>query len=378
MRAIGLMSGTSLDGVDGVLADLEPDAAGGRIRFSLLQTVHRPYPPELTSALLALQSRGEVGLEAIADLEGALAEVYAAAVSEWCRPGVDTPAAFIACHGQTVWHRPPRGKRPGRSLQWVNAAELAERTHTAVVSDFRAADLAAGGHGAPLVPLADHHLFGDAAESRCVQNIGGIANVTFLPAGADADGIQAFDTGPGTMLIDAAVRRVGPPGASCDRDGEMALRGRVDPALLADLLRHPFLRRRPPRSTGRDTFGDALLDQVLADWRGTAADLLATLTEFTAASIAGAYRRFLPVPDRVLVGGGGARNPALLAALTRRLHPIPVAPTDAWGVPAESREALAFAILGLCSLLGRPGNVPRATGARRAAVLGRFTPRPTG
>ncbi len=373
MRAIGLMSGTSLDGVDGVLTELDAQT-DGRIRAHLLRTVHLPYPPELTSALLTLQARFTVRLDAIAEIEVALAGVYADAVAELRRADPAADIRFVACHGQTVWHRPPRGDLPGRSLQWGNAAELAERSGLAVVSDFRAADLAAGGHGAPLVPLADHHLFGHAKENRCVQNIGGIANVTFLPAAGTPQGIQAFDTGPGTMLIDAAARRTGPPGTSYDRDGRGARQGHVDHALLDTLLRHPFLQQAPPRSTGRDAFGDALLDQVLADWRGTARDLLATLTEFTAASIADAYRRFLPAPDRVLVGGGGARNPTLLAALARRMHPIPVVPTDACGVPAESREALAFAILGLCSLLRRPGNVPQATGARRAVVLGRWTP----
>ena len=374
--AIGLMSGTSLDGVDAALTEMRRE--GPRVRSSLRRLRHLPYGGHLAARLLALQAGRPVALAEVAALHQDLGEVYAEAVCGLlAAAGVPAPAvAFVAAHGQTILHQPPRGGAPGRTWQIGDPSVIAARTGLTVVSDFRAADMALGGQGAPLVPRPDWHLFADTRESRCIQNIGGIANVTWLPAGGGPEDARAFDTGPGNLLIDAAVRRLSGGAATMDRDGERAERGRVDEALLQRLLTHPFLALPPPKSTGREEFGDPFLDRILADWGGAGDDLVATLTAFTAESVARAYRAHLPRVDRVLVGGGGARNPALLRELARRLHPAPVERCDAHGVPAEAREAMAFALLGHLALRGEPGNLPAATGARAPVVLGRITPAP--
>jgi anhydro-N-acetylmuramic acid kinase len=288
--------------------------------------------------------------------------------------------AAICSHGQTVWHRPPAGARRGATLQLGDAATIAERTGCAVVSDFRTRDVAAGGHGAPLVPWADRLLFSVPGRARALQNIGGIGNVTWLPPHGSDEAAFAFDTGPGNALIDAAVELATDRRLGFDRDGALAARGEVDGELLADLLRHPYFAAEPPKSTGREEFGrpfvvrlvEAMRPEGDRDWL----DLVATLTELTARTIADAYARWL-VPrgvHEVVITGGGARNPTLVGRIRALLAPLPVVDAAELGIDADAKEAVAFALLAWAHLHGIPANLPAATGAAGPRVLGSLTP----
>ncbi|MBM4018271.1 MAG: anhydro-N-acetylmuramic acid kinase [Planctomycetes bacterium] len=378
MRVAGLMSGTSADGVDAAIVDIGPRG----VRLVAFRTF--PHPPALKRRIFSLFDPATARVDDLCRLNFALGEVFASAVVRLAkRAGVRLASInLIGSHGQTVYHL-PEGRRFGRSrvrstLQIGEPSVIAERTGIATVADFRPRDVAAGGEGAPLVPFADYILFADARRSRAVQNIGGIANVTYLPAGGGIADVLAFDTGPGNMMIDRAAWHATRGRASMDAGGRLAASGCVDGRFLAELLRHPYLARRPPKSTGRETFGAAFTDGLMcrARRRGLAPrDVLATLTAFTARSIADAYRRFLPgMPEEVILCGGGARNRTLLARLREELRPAHVAPMDAFGLPARAKEAVSFAILACATACGIPNNVPSATGARRPVVLGKIVP----
>jgi anhydro-N-acetylmuramic acid kinase len=264
------------------------------------------------------------------------------------------------------------------TLQIGEAAVIAARTGITTIADFRMADVAVGGQGAPLTSYVDWLLLRIPTHTRAVQNIGGIANVTYLPPDEDPASVMAFDTGPGNMLIDSAASRATDGAWRLDYDGALAAQGRVDTALLNQLLQHPYLKLLPPKTTGREQFGTAFAEQT---WNQAKAqglrdqDIVATLTEFTAASIADGYQRFLPsLPDDVVLGGGGASNPALVAALRRRLASSRVTTHTALGFSDDAKEAVAFAILAYESIHGRPGNLPTCTGAQKRVVLGKITP----
>jgi anhydro-N-acetylmuramic acid kinase len=357
---IGLMSGTSLDGVDAVLAQ----ARGARLR--LVAAHHRRYPARLRGRLLELHEPGRDELHRAALLANELSAHYAAAARAVCARAGVRPAEVIAigCHGQTVRHCP----RSGYTVQLANGALLAERTGIAVVCDFRSRDIAAGGQGAPLAPAFHSAMFRHGTRPRAIVNIGGIANVTWLPPRGAAAG---FDCGPGNCLLDAWIRdRRGKP---YDANGAWAASGKVLPRLLAQLLAHPFLRRRPPKSTGRAEFDLRWLKRLLAgDERP--ADVQATLLEMTAVAIARAVRRCCAPAREVYVCGGGARNRALLARLAALLPGRRIETTAALGVEPEHVEALAFAWLARQALAGRPGNLPSVTGARGPRVLGAIYP----
>jgi anhydro-N-acetylmuramic acid kinase len=358
---IGLMSGTSLDGVDTVLAA----ARGGRLR--LLENVHLPYRAGLRERLLALHESGEDELHRAALLANELSDIYSYAVGRLlARAGVKARAiTAIGCHGQTVRHRP----RAGYTLQLVNGARLAELTGITVVCDFRNRDIAAGGQGAPLVPAFHREMFWSPRSSRVVVNVGGIANLTWLPARGTVTG---FDCGPGMCLLDAWImhkRRL-----PYDAQGAWAAHGRVHPRLLRSLLAHRFLRRPPPKSTGRDEFSLAWLRRALTGTERPV-DVQATLLEFTAFSIARAVRASRPGAREVLTCGGGARNLALLRRLAALLPGKRVTTTAALGIEPEHVESLAFAWLARQSLKGRPGNLPAVTGAKGPRVLGAIYPR---
>ncbi len=357
---IGLMSGTSLDGVDAVLA------AAGRGRVRLIRNYHLAYAPALRARLLALHEPGPGELHRAAVLANELSDLYAAAVRRLltrARVSARTVTA-IGCHGQTVRHRP----LAGYTLQLVNGARLAERTGICVVCDFRSRDIAAGGEGAPLVPAFHHAMFGAARRSRVIVNVGGIANITCLPA---RGAVTGFDCGPGNCLLDAWILE------RCrkhyDHDGAWAARGTVNPRLLQKLLSHPFLRRRPPKSTGRDEFDLRWMKRFLSG-REQAADVQATLLEFTATGIARAVRSHCASTREVFVCGGGARNGALLARLTALLPDARIATTAALGIEPEHVEGLAFAWLARQALRREPGNLPAVTGARGPRVLGAIYP----
>jgi anhydro-N-acetylmuramic acid kinase len=282
----------------------------------------------------------------------------------------------IASHGQTVAHHP----EARATLQIGDPSVIAERTGCTTVADFRARDVAAGGEGAPLAPFFHVEAFAEPGEGRAVLNLGGIANLTWIPRGAAPDDVVAFDVGPANALVDGVVRIFSEGRERMDRGGVRAARGSVDAALLERLLDDEFLRRPPPKSTGRERYGTAEAEALARDWRAAARaedDLVATLVAFTAEAVVRACRGLPDAAgrlDRLLVGGGGASNPALMRALEARLPGVPVEPFDAAGVPAAAAEAMAFALMGRNALLGIPNHLPRCTGASRAAVLGEIVP----
>lgn len=375
LRVCGLMSGTSADGIDAAIVDVGPR------RVKLLAYATFPYPPRVRADLLEIFDAGRV--DDICHYNFVLGELLADAVIRLARRShiplnsID----MVGSHGQTIHHL-PRGRRLGKrlirsTLQIGEPCVIAERTGITTVADFRTRDVAAGGQGAPLVPYADFFLFAHARKTRAVQNIGGIANVTLLPAGGGIDRVFAFDTGPGNMIMDRLASRVTHGRAACDIDGLLARRGKVHAALLAELMRHPYLRRKPPKTTGREMFGrrfaDALFDRART-LRLDRFDLLATATAFTAASIADAYRRFLPPVDEVILCGGGSRNPTLVDMLRLALPAADVKVMDALGLDADAKEAVSFAILAAETIRRQASNVPLATGARRAVILGKIVP----
>jgi anhydro-N-acetylmuramic acid kinase len=286
--------------------------------------------------------------------------------------------ALIGSHGQTVYHAVDAGAPTRSTLQIGEAAVIAAHTGITTVADFRVADVAAGGQGAPLVSYVDWLLLNHPTLTRAVQNIGGIANVTYLPPGRGTEGVFAFDTGPGNALIDDAVRRATGGRQAYDRNGTMAARGQVDPELLGSLLAHPYLQLAPPKTTGREAFGAPFGAEVWDRARAcglSAEDVIATLTAYTARSIADAYRRFLPqTPDQVILGGGGADNPTLVDSLRQYLQPTQLLRHEDMGLPSDAKEAIAFAVLAYETVHGRPGNLPACTGARAHAVLGKVVP----
>jgi anhydro-N-acetylmuramic acid kinase len=376
---VGLMTGTSADAVDAALVRI----AGVEGSVQLVAYREAPLEAALRLEVLAVASAPEVALERLMRLDLALGERYAAAVFELLA-AADTQAAevdAIGCHGQTVRHVPRHsGGGQATSLQIGSAAVLAQRTGIAVVSGFRARDAAANGEGAPLVPLADWWLFRSRDESRALLNLGGMANLTYLRRDSGLEQVLAFDTGPGNAVIDALVSLQTRERLHRDERGAGAARGRPSTPLLTELLADPFFELPPPRSTGREHFGQAYaakLARLGASMGLSDEDVLATATELTAASIARSVDRFVrprgPL-DAVYVSGGGVRNATLMAALTRLLAPGRVAPLSELGVEPAAKEALAFALLAHRTLCGLPGNVTGATGASRPVVLGHITP----
>jgi anhydro-N-acetylmuramic acid kinase len=378
---VGLMTGTSADAVDAALVRFHGD--GLESRHELVAYRETPLEDDLRREVLEVAAAPSVAPERLLRLDAALGERYAAAVLELLAAARVSAADVdaIGSHGQTVRHVPRReGGGQAFTLQLGSAAVLAERTGIAVVSDFRSRDVAAGGEGAPLVPLVDWWLFRSADESRVLLNLGGMANVSHLPRGADASAVTAFDTGPGNAVLDALAEIMSDGAVRRDEGGVRAARGTVHEPLLLQLLADPFFAEAPPRSTGRERFGRRYaetLRRMGVELGLTDDDLLATTVELTAATVADGVRRFL-VPrggvDVVIGSGGGMHNPSLVAALARRLAPAPLRPADAFGVPGGAKEALAFAFLAHCTLGGRSGNVPSATGAHHAVPLGHLTP----
>ena len=379
MLIVGLMSGTSLDGVDAALVSIDGTDTE-RVGWRVQHWCTVPYTEERRARIHQGILAGTA--EALCDLHAELGEWFAEAVTEVCsRAGVPLETVdAIGSHGQTVWHRPPTEGRRGATLQLGDAATIAERTGCPVVSDFRTRDIAAGGQGAPLVPWVDRLLFSVPGQARALQNIGGIGNVSWVPARESDAEVVAFDTGPGNALMDAAVELATGGKLTYDRDGMLAARGQVDERLLAELLGHPFFALEPPKSTGREAFGRPVVERLVealepegdSDWL----ELVATLTELTARSIADAYERWV-IPRgvaEVVLTGGGAKNPTLVRRIRELLAPLPVVDGKELGVDPEAKEALAFAILAWAHVNGIPANAPGATGAAGPRVLGSFTP----
>ncbi len=380
MIVIGLMSGTSADGVDAAVVDIRKHDQG--LAIKLLGHHGRSYPPQLRQRILQVAERGRVA--EICHLNTLLGEVFAKtvlkAISECgVRP---TQVELIGSHGQTIYHLPTptveRGMGPIRStLQIGNPAVIAERTGMTTVSDFRARDMAAGGEGAPLVPYTHFLVFRQKNVSRWVVNLGGIGNVTALPRSERLADVQAFDTGPCNMLLDALVMIETRGRQTMDRGGRLAQRGQVHAGLLHWLLAHPYLQRQPPKSTGRELFGEAYVKKVLAQSRRrrlSLQNLLATCCYFIACTICDARKWTKHEPGDIVCGGGGVRNARLWKELKHVFAPIPVRTMDECGSSSQAFEAQAFAVLAYQTIHGVCTNVPRVTGARHPVILGSVTP----
>jgi anhydro-N-acetylmuramic acid kinase len=373
MRVIGLMSGTSVDGIDAALVELNGTTLD--LQVKLLAGATYPYPEQLRSQILAVCGGTKLSMLELAELDDAIAKSFGQA-AQAIQAG-QPPAQLIGSHGQTVFHRPTTKAEMGYSLQLGRGELIAATCQITTIDNFRSADIAAGGQGAPLVPKPDAYLLGHPDEHRCVQNIGGIGNLTYLPPTSQPGWetrVCGWDTGPGNSLLDLAVTQLSQGKLTFDRDGAWAATGKVCAPLVEKWLAQPYFCTVPPKSTGRELFGNDYLQACIADaadYQLDAADLLATLTELTASSIADSYRRFLPqLPDRMLVCGGGSRNLYLQQRLQLQLPTTQVMTTDEAGIDGDYKEAIAFAVLAYWRKLEIPGNLPPATGAKSPVLLG--------
>ena len=375
----GVMSGTSADGID--VAVVRALGSGWSTRFGLLTHQHFPYPAAVRRAVLSAMNSTGARVADLARLNFLLGELYAAAVLATQKRAGIRRLDLIGCHGQTLYHQgrpaPFLGHNLAVTWQTGEGAIVAARTQTPVVSDFRPSDMAAGGQGAPLVPFLDYLLYRHRSVGRVVQNLGGIANLTAIPGGAEADRVIAFDTGPGNMVIDAAMEKL--CGSPYDRDGRIAARGSVLEPVLTEVLRQPFFQQAPPRSAGREQFGREFLARFLRRCgRARKEDVIATATALTARSIGAALQQHV-LKDTgykdFVVSGGGAANPTLLNMIQAEIVNLGLVMrrSEDFGLPREAKEAVAFALLAYQTWQRRPSNVPAATGAERPAVLGKIS-----
>jgi len=395
MIVAGVMSGTSADGINVALVRVPPDSTG-RARgpsphkgphsdFKLLAHEEYPFPDPVRRAILGMMNAELAHVADLARLNFLLGELYAEAVAKTARKH-RVKLDLVGCHGQTLYHQGVAARFLGRKLavtwQTGEGAVIAAGLGVPVVSDFRPADIASGGKGAPLVPFLDHLLYRDRRVGRIAQNIGGIANLTAIPAGASLGQVLAFDTGPGNMVVDAVMEELF--GQRYDRNGKIAASGRVLDEVIAQLLRAHFFRQKPPRTAGREEFGREYVGRFLRICGGASkSDVVATATALTARTIEDAVERFV-LPKfgtrrqqrhQMIVSGGGAKNPTLMAMLRNEIAPLGIGLhfSDEFGLPAEAKEAVAFALLAHETWHRRPSNVPSATGARRAAILGKIS-----
>jgi anhydro-N-acetylmuramic acid kinase len=378
------MSGTSMDGVDAALVRLAGPAERPRVRLRAFVTL--PYPPEVRQWVMGVAAGELTSAGGVSRLNFVLGELFANAALRVCRAAQVLPrrVSVIGSHGQTIFHQGRAELIPGlvgqavgpNTLQVAEPAVIAERTGVPVVADFRTADVAAGGQGAPLVPMVDYLLLRDARKGTVALNIGGIANVAVIPAAAKPVDVVGFDTGPGNMVSDALVQHFTGGREYYDAGGRVAALGKVNELLLAHALDHPFFMQPPPKSAGREQFGRSFVERYfLSRKRARFEDLLRTSLELTARTIAGALARFV-FPgrkiDRLIVSGGGAHNRLLVKRLAELLPHLTVELSERYGLPVDAKEAIAFAILADRTLHGLPGNLPSVTGARRAVVLGKI------
>jgi len=370
------MSGTSLDGIDAAVVEF-PNDDGSSWQVRAYATT--PFSIEQRERIHTAILHGNAAT--LCRLHADLGEWFAAAALQACSAAGLAPVDIdaIGSHGQTLWHEPPAAGLRGATLQLGCPATIAERTGIPVVSDFRTRDVAAGGEGAPLVPWVDRFLFAHPEKRRVLQNIGGIANLTWVPRRGETAPLLAFDSGPGNVLINAAVEIATDGAETYDVDGKRAARGTVDTQLLGELLAHPYYSRNPPKSTGRELFGKPYVADLVKRYPGVRNDwnsLVATITALTARTIADAIKRWVADNgvDELIVTGGGARNPTLVKLIQRELEEIPVRDGSVLGVDPDAKEAVAFATLAWAHLKELPGNVPEATGAQGPRVLGSYTP----
>jgi anhydro-N-acetylmuramic acid kinase len=382
MHVIGLMSGTSADGIDAALVAIA--GSPPNLSAKLEGHYHARFPGAVRRMILQIANGATTTAREISQLNFLLGEELARTVRGACRRW-SVPLEqidLIGSHGQTIFHQgiPARfagARRVASTLQIGEPSVIAVRTGVTTIGDFRPADIAAGGQGAPLVPFADYLLYRDGKIGRVALNVGGIANVTVIPAAAKPEDVFAFDTGPGNMIVDALVERLTSGRSKFDRDAHLALRGRTIEPLLQQMLRNSYLRVRPPKTAGREQFGQAYADRV-GKWgrkqRARGEDLVRTATIFTSLSIAEAIRRFVLPKARIeemIVTGGGAKNPLLMAQIAAALPEISIVPAETFGVPEEAKEAFAFAVLAYEAFHGRTNNLPAATGARFSVSMGK-------
>jgi anhydro-N-acetylmuramic acid kinase len=373
-----MISGTSVDGIDAALVEIRGEPPALEVQLRSFTCV--PFSQEQRRQIFELFDPATAPVDKVCQMNFAIGEWFAAAALEAIQAAGLQPAQVdvIASHGQTAYHCMEPDIPVKSTLQLGEAAVIAERTGITTMADFRVADVAAGGQGAPLVSYIDWLLYCHPSIRRAVQNIGGIGNVTYLPVEASPERVLSFDTGPGNMMIDYAAQQASDGALTFDRDGLLASQGQVNAALLGQLMAHPYLSQPLPKTAGREQFGVFFARRV---WEQSVAqglsgvDIVATFTAFTAASIADSYRRFLPEPPQeVIVGGGGASNPTLLRMLAEQMPAARVLRQEDLGYLSDAKEAIAFAILAYEGLHGRPGNLPSCTFARHPAVLGKLTP----
>ena len=372
------MSGTSADGID--VALVEVSRTGGRTGVKLLGHSSFAYPARVRNAVLKAMNADRASVADLARLNFLLGELYAEAILR-TQAKFKMKAGLIGCHGQTLYHQgtpaPFLGKKLAVTWQTGEGAVMAARTGVPVASDFRPADMAAGGKGAPLVPYLDYLLYRDKRVGRIALNIGGIANLTAIPVGAAPDEVIAFDTGPGNMVIDALAERLF--GQACDHNGAIAASGQVNEKVASNFLRKSFFRARPPKTAGREEFGREFARELITRFSARRKrDAVATATALTVLSIAWAIERFVLSRDKfseIVASGGGTRNPTLMAWLANEAGELglKLRTSDEFGIPSEAKEAVAFAVLAFETWHRRPSNVPSATGARRPAVLGKVS-----
>jgi anhydro-N-acetylmuramic acid kinase len=376
MLVAGLMSGTSVDGIDVALVEITGEGFEQKIETRAFRSI--AFSAEVRQAVLGI-SNSPTHTARLSQLNFLLGELFGEAVLEICHAeGVDPKEIeLVGSHGQTIYHQATPellfGRKIASTLQIGEPAVIAARTGAPVVADFRPADMALGGQGAPLVPYVDYLLYRSAKKGRVCLNIGGIANVTAIPPRSGPERVMAFDTGPGNMLIDALVSQFSRGVQRYDKDGRMAASGKVNPELLSSLMKHEFVRRRPPKSCGREEFGTELVAELLGEGL-SAPDLVATATAFTAASIADGIERFVSPQmhvDELIVSGGGVHNPQIMDRLKRQIPDAKVMASEELGVNSDAKEAIAFAVLAYETWHERPSNLPSATGARGPAILGK-------
>lgn len=378
LRVAGLMSGTSADGIDAAIIEFDGRAV------NLLAFEMVPYPRKIQNNIFELFSPETSRVDQICHMNFLLGELFAQALVGLAEKNKIPLSSIdlIGSHGQTIFHRPlgrtVNGRKIRSTLQIGEPSIIAERTGITTVADFRPRDIAVGGEGAPLVPFADYLLFSHKTKSRVLQNIGGIANLTWLEAGGAPEDILAFDTGPGNMIIDRTVSLMTHGRQKYDEGGKLASRGQINEKWLKQLMKNPYFRRKPPKSTGRERFGVQFTDELYRRFikEGISPqDILATMTAFTAWTIAEACRRFLPAKiDEMILCGGGAWNETLIGHLRLQLPQTKVATMNDFGINPDAKEAISFAILAYATIQGVANNVPSATGAKKRVVLGKIIP----
>ena len=379
-HVIGLMSGTSADGVDAALVEIERSDGFPLLRLKAFHTF--PFSKKLKQMILKASSHEALAVDEICKLNFRLGEEFARAVIHLAKMA-HVPLKMIdlvGSHGQTIKHLPPKSLRPigfGSTLQIGEPSIIAERTGITTVADFRPRDMAAGGHGAPLAPYLHYHLLRSLNYGVAVQNIGGISNMTYIPPGAKLRDVIAFDTGPGNMIIDAVVTKLYQK-LDYDKEGRLAARGKVQTRLLNSLLKHPYFKKKPPKSTGREEFGIFLAEKIIQKTKGLKKeDVIATVTAFTAYSIAEGYKRVI-LPKfklkEIVVGGGGARNKTLFTMIQNLLPSVQLKTFEDFHLNSNAIEAMAFALMAYETLQGRASNIPKVTGASHAVLLGKIIP----